>query len=100
MDEQNKNLILATALSFLVIIVWTLFFAPEPEIIPEPTAESATQTAAQPSDDLASAPPPEGGETSLDVSLTGTSSTREGALATTDRLEIRTSRLVGSMGAN
>ena len=30
MDDQNKNLILATALSFLVILGWTVFFAPPP----------------------------------------------------------------------
>ncbi|MSU91604.1 membrane protein insertase YidC [Rhodobacteraceae bacterium 2CG4] len=29
MDDQNKNLILATALSFLVILVWFLLFPPE-----------------------------------------------------------------------
>ncbi|MGJ8617696.1 MAG: membrane protein insertase YidC, partial [Sulfitobacter sp.] len=31
MDEQNKNLILATALSFIVILVW-LFVGPKPEV--------------------------------------------------------------------
>ena len=31
MDDQNKNLILATALSFLVILVWFVVFPP-----PEP----------------------------------------------------------------
>ncbi|MEY3307712.1 MAG: rane protein insertase YidC, partial [Pseudomonadota bacterium] len=33
MDDQNKNLILATALSFLVILAWFFFFPP-----PEPVA--------------------------------------------------------------
>ena len=32
MDDQNRNLILATALSFAVILVWFLLFPP-----PEPT---------------------------------------------------------------
>ena len=32
MDDQNKNLILATALSFIVILVWFVLFPP-----PEPT---------------------------------------------------------------
>jgi YidC/Oxa1 family membrane protein insertase len=37
MDDQNKNLILATALSALVILVWFLLFPPqEPPIDPEP----------------------------------------------------------------
>ena len=28
MDDQNKNLILATGLSFLVILVWFVLFPP------------------------------------------------------------------------
>ncbi|SMX31005.1 membrane protein insertase YidC [Actibacterium lipolyticum] len=36
MDDQNKNLILATALSFLVILVWFILFPPEePAQIPQ-----------------------------------------------------------------
>ena len=45
MDDQNKNLILATVLSFLVIVGWFWFFPP-PEPLPE-AATSAT-TEAQP----------------------------------------------------
>ncbi len=37
MDDQNRNLILATALSFLVILVWFFLFPPE-----EPPAETET----------------------------------------------------------
>ncbi|WP_425091660.1 membrane protein insertase YidC [Tropicimonas sp. S265A] len=47
MDDQNKNLILATALSFLVILVWFLVFPPE-EPVTDPNAPgqvSQTQTA-------------------------------------------------------
>jgi len=42
MDDQNKNLILATALSFIVILVWfVLFPPPEPEQpLTPPTAEA------------------------------------------------------------
>lgn len=29
MDDQSKNLILATALSFIVIVAWFFFFPPE-----------------------------------------------------------------------
>ncbi|MDB4122429.1 membrane protein insertase YidC, partial [Octadecabacter sp.] len=36
MDDQNKNLILATALSFIVILVWFVLFPP-----PEATDPSA-----------------------------------------------------------
>ena len=36
MDDQNKNLILATALSFAVILVWFVMFPPEePAVTPE-----------------------------------------------------------------
>ena len=40
MDEQNKNLILATALSFAVILVWFLLFPP-PEA--DPALEPGTE---------------------------------------------------------
>ncbi len=39
--DQNKNLLLATALSFLVILVWFVLFPP-----PEPTADPNAQTPA------------------------------------------------------
>lgn len=42
MDEQNKNLILATALSFLVILVWFWLFPPEEPVDPVLT-ENAEQ---------------------------------------------------------
>ena len=43
MNDQNRNLILATLLSFAVIMTWTLLFPPE-EIITDTPAEVATQT--------------------------------------------------------
>ena len=55
MDEQNRNLILATALSLLVILVWFVLFPP-----PEP-------------ENLAQTPPPAAaGETIGDVTVPGT----------------------------
>jgi YidC/Oxa1 family membrane protein insertase len=39
MDDQNKNLILATVLSFFVILVWFVFFPPE-EAVVDPNAPS------------------------------------------------------------
>ncbi|WP_116087019.1 membrane protein insertase YidC [Tropicimonas sp. IMCC34011] len=41
MDDQNKNLILATALSFLVILGWFLLFPPEQQA-PQPSDPAAT----------------------------------------------------------
>ena len=45
MDEQNKNLFLATALSFVVILVWFILFPPQ-EPVEDPNAPAeVTQTA-------------------------------------------------------
>ena len=44
MDDQNKNLILATALSFLVIMTWFVLFPP-PEQIVDPNAPATSETA-------------------------------------------------------
>ena len=88
MDEQNRNLILATALSLLVILVWfALFPPPEPETLAE-TPPLPTQS-----------------ETQGDVTVPGA----VGAAATTPatptdqaapdapRLPIETARLSGSI---
>jgi len=45
MDDQNKNLILATALSFLVILGWFFFFPPEDKAA-DPNAPQVAQTEA------------------------------------------------------
>ena len=57
MDDQNKNLLLATALSFLVILLWFVLFPPAeaPEQASLTAPESATQQQA-PADGVASAP--------------------------------------------
>jgi len=45
MDDNNRNLILATVLSFLVVVVWYTLFAPEPTPVePEQTAVVSTET--------------------------------------------------------
>jgi YidC/Oxa1 family membrane protein insertase len=43
MDDQNKNLILATALSFLVILVWFVLFPPEEAVI-DPAQQDTVAT--------------------------------------------------------
>jgi len=45
MDDQNKNLILATGLSFMVILMWFLLFPPA-DVPPPATATLAEQAAA------------------------------------------------------
>jgi len=99
MDEQNKNLILATALSFLVIMVWTLFFSPPP---PDPqldqTVAGNSDTSISLSGDVAVAPPVEGTTTGQTAVETGNLiETREDALATSDRVDIVTPRVIGSL---
>jgi YidC/Oxa1 family membrane protein insertase len=90
MDDNNKNLILATALSILVLIGWFYFFPPpEPALTEDPNAAAATETAP-----LSTAP------TAATVATTQAStSAAPEAAATTDapRLEIETARLKGSI---
>ncbi len=92
MDDQNKNLILATALSFAVILVWfVLFPPPEPEPLPEPQSESQGETTT--ADTLAVAPstaaPPAG--------TAAEQETRQDTLADAPRIDIDTPRLTGSI---
>ena len=82
MDDQNKNLILATALSFVVILTWVLLFPPEtPPPTPDATEISAADgTLAAPSavaeatdDATVAAPAPEAPRLTIDTPrLTGT----------------------------
>jgi YidC/Oxa1 family membrane protein insertase len=83
--DDTRNLILAVALSMLVIVAWyALFPPPEPEPRPEQTAgEQQGETAVA---DPGAAGRPEG------VQLP-----REAALGRTDRVEIRTPSLTGSI---
>ena len=47
MDDQNKNLILATVLSFLVILTWFILFPPpEPVAPPQPATVTGTDAPA------------------------------------------------------
>jgi YidC/Oxa1 family membrane protein insertase len=62
MDDQNKNLILATVLSFLVILVWYTVFAPPPATppvvdgtAPVATTQTGTGVATPPAADPAAA---------------------------------------------
>ena len=90
-DDNNKNLILATALSFLVILVWFVLFPPEePAPLPE-------QSVAQSATGDATTPPKAGGEAAVPT-LNGTPlETRENALSQSTRIAIKTARLEGSL---
>ena len=92
MDDQNKNLILATALSFLVILVWFVLFPP-PE--PEPLPEQATATTTAPVEGGTASVPQAAGTPA--GTTTPQAETREDALAAAPRVEIETPRLTGSI---
>ena len=49
MDDQNKNLIMATALSFAVILAWFVLFPPPEPVAVAPNAETSQTTPATPS---------------------------------------------------
>jgi len=91
MDEQNRNLILATVLSFAVVMIWFLLFPP-PEPQPPAPGDAAVERA-EPGE--ATLPPADGipaptGDVAAPV-------TRAEALAETPRVQIRTDRLEGSL---
>ena len=101
MDDQNKNLILASVLSFIVIITWFILFPP-PEPVPS-DVESAQQQSEEsnlaPNADTAKAPLIETGETEIAVEaeriqienelLTGAISTQGGRI---DQLSLKNYR--------
>lgn len=97
MDDQNKNLILATALSLLVILAYYFLFPPEQppvEAVPE-AGQSADTGGLAPADDLAAVPPVVG---ESDRGSPGLGSPgMEATLSTSDRLSIETPSLVGSV---
>ncbi|WP_372571696.1 membrane protein insertase YidC [Ruegeria jejuensis] len=86
MDDQNKNLILATALSFLVILVWLVVFPP-----PEQTAPTEETTLSAPESDVAAAP------TAADTGAINTEVVAEPESPEAPRIDIDTPRLSGSV---
>ncbi len=91
MQDNNKNLLLATALSFLVIFAWFLLFPPETyEPVPEPDQQAADAPAGSTDAgaDTATAPP-------ADDTIPGTVAAPD--TARDARIPIRTGRLNGSM---
>ncbi|WP_127115596.1 membrane protein insertase YidC [Shimia sediminis] len=88
MDDQNKNLILATALSFAVILVWFLLFPPPDQPLEDPNAPAVTADNAQPAAITSSTAAPVG-------TTPSTADTAEQANA--PRIDIETDRLSGSI---
>ena len=98
MDEQNRNLILATALSFLVILVWFLLFPPEE---PQPTDNLTEATGQELGSETSvpSVPQADLGDATAPTAIPGadTGETREAAAAATVRVPIETDRIEGSI---
>ena len=93
MDEQNKNLILATALSFIVILVWFVFFPP-PE--PDTPIDSTVQTTDAGEID-ASVPAAAPADTAAAPIANGSDGAAAPALAEAPRVQIDTPRIIGSI---
>jgi len=83
MDDQNKNLILATVLSFLVILVWFVLFPPE-DVAVDPNAPAVVATTTE-----AISPPA--------LAAASTAATEQAKLSDAPRLAIDTPRLKGTI---
>ena len=87
MEDNNRNLILATVLSFLVILVWYTVFAPDPPAEPAPqtvTEQTRGTDAATPAPAQATSPTDLAGEAATPA-------------ATAGRVQIQSESLSGSV---
>ena len=87
MDDQNKNLILATVLSFVVIMVWFVLFPP-PEPVVDPNAPAITAVTDGTTPPAAVTP---------DVAAAAGAAAQAEPTAQAPRLTIDTPRLAGSI---
>ncbi len=100
MDAQNKNLILATVLSALVLLVWFVVFPPEqqaPSVAETATSDGIAAPGATPG---AIAPPALPGGTAAPApgAIAATpAETRADAIAASTRIPVDTPRLTGSI---
>nr|MCU0907064.1 membrane protein insertase YidC [Paracoccaceae bacterium] len=86
MDDNNRNLLLATGLSFLVILVWFLLFPPPEPQTPDPAVATApAQAVVPPATGAADGTAVTGGATGAD------------AAPEAPRLAIETARIEGSI---
>ena len=98
MDNQNKNLLLATVLSGLVIVGWTVLFPPSPAVDPNAPSETSTSATDQASGDTALTP---GADAPAGQSAGATAPGEMGATQTAEseaaRVTIDTPRISGSI---
>jgi len=103
MDNQNRNMILATVLSFLVISAWLILFPPaSPTVTDTATAPTTGEAAATATTGAAVTPPAATGDTATTTGVaagatTDTTMDRAAALAQSPRVEIETPDLVGTI---
>lgn len=97
MDDQNKNLLLATVLSFAVIAVWFVLFPPPPAPAPDATQVAQTadgQAAPSAAAPSAAAPTTSGGVQAADTQAGGADAQ---ALTRAPRVRVDTPALSGSI---
>jgi len=98
MDNQNKNLILATVLSFLVITAWVILFPPQQAAL-DPNAPAISEQSAQ-SGGVATTPQtanPAAVSEPAPGSVTTPTEDRASALAQAERITIDTPELQGTI---
>ncbi|MRX51456.1 membrane protein insertase YidC [Paracoccus sp. S-4012] len=89
MDDNNRNLILATVLSFLVVVLWyTLFAPPPPATAPAPEAVATAPGTAAPAPD---------GTTTTTAATPGLDAPSSDPSANAERVTIATPSLSGSI---
>ena len=92
MDDQNKNLILATVLSCVVLVVWLYIFPPSSQVENFSNNDAGTENTLNSGSNLESISTP-----TIEISK---EESRELALEKSERITIETKRLSGSISLN
>ena len=92
MDDQNKNLILATVLSCVVLVVWLYIFPPSSQVENFSNNDAGTENTLNSGSNLESVSTP-----TIEISK---EESRELALEKSERITIETKRLSGSISLN
>ncbi len=98
MDDQNKNIILASVLSFLVLMIWFVLFPPEPPVQSDTAPATELAQPANPSQTPEIAQPPSiDGAAPTAAAPEEPVSDMQAQIARADRVEIDTPSLAGSI---
>ena len=95
MENQNKNLILATALSFLVVLAWFFIFPPEQPPVQQPEVQQSDAEAPNITAGEFAAAPPVADDAA--IAMSGIEPASPERAAEGQRLRIETPSLVGSI---